>query len=56
MRLLWIVVFSRFHIASLLGEAVDRTRKRERHRAEVGLRRTIHRTRCHWLRDAIHRH
>ncbi|WGS47982.1 ISL3 family transposase (plasmid) [Burkholderia sp. JSH-S8] len=46
------VAFDHFHIAQSLGEALNQTRKRELHRVDFGLRKTIHRMRYHWLRRA----
>jgi transposase len=46
------VAFDHFHIVQSLSEAVNQTCKRELHRVDFGLRKTIHRTRYHWLRRA----
>lgn len=48
------IAFDHFHIAKGLSEALNQTRKRELHRVDFGLRKTIHRTRYHWLRRASH--
>lgn len=44
--------FDHFHVAQNLSEALNQTRKCELHRVDFGLRKTIHRTRYHWLRRA----
>lgn len=48
------VAFDHFHIAKNLSEALDQTRKRELHRVDNSLRKTIHRTRYHWLKRGTH--
>jgi len=46
------VAFDHFHVAQNLSEALNQTGKRERHRVDFGLRKTIHQTRYHRLRRA----
>ncbi|MGE8691557.1 MAG: ISL3 family transposase [Achromobacter sp.] len=48
------IAFDHFHVAKVLSEAVDNTRKSELHRVDYGLRRDIHRSRYDWLRRGAH--